>query len=197
MHTGLYWTVTISKAVMLLRKKSALSQAAFAELTGTSVETISRWENGHRSPNIETMKKLAALAESNNQPELRDVFESKWKKRIANRVRNLPSKGTQRRVSLDDLKFNAAVARYLAEDLENTLRRIGREFPDAENRYQWLVMSLRNAIHYLGRLHEETEMHIDENYGFDRAEEDKRLLRRPSKSTYGLQPNITKKGKNQ
>ncbi len=180
--------MTIRRAVSLLRKKSGLDQAAFAEQAGTTIETVSRWENGRRAPNSETLLQLASIAALKGQPELSAVFESKWKDRIASRRKHLPSAGTQRRLSVDDLKYIAAVARNVHDDLENTLRRVWREIPKAEDLYPWLIASLQsNALHYLGRVLEEVELHIDEPYGLTRAEEDKKLLLRRATSTYGLQ----------
>jgi hypothetical protein len=124
---------------------------------------------------------------------LRGFFESQRKAGIVARVESLPSAGTQRRVSLEDLKFSAAVSRYLDEELGNTLSRVKKEVPDAEERYPWLTASLQNALFYLGRQLEETELHIAEPWSFDRAEKDKKLLLRQPKSTYGLQAATPKK----
>ncbi|HEV3330550.1 MAG TPA: helix-turn-helix domain-containing protein [Bryobacteraceae bacterium] len=184
----------IRRAVSLLRKKAGLDQAEFAKLTGTTVETVSRWENGHRAPNIDTLKKLGAVAEAKGHPELRDVFESKWKKRIADRIGNLPSKGTQRRLSLEDLKYNAAISRYLDDDLSKILSRFRKQIPTADEDYPWLTWGLQNALFLLGRQLEEIELHIDQPYGHERTEEDEKLLRRQPKSTYGIQGLNKKKG---
>jgi transcriptional regulator with XRE-family HTH domain len=186
--------VIIRRAVWLLRKRVGLGQAELAKLTETTIETVSRWENGHRNPNIDTLKKLAAIAEAKGHPELRDVFESKWKKRIADRVGNLPSKGTQRRLSLQDLKYNAAISRYLDDELSNILSRFRKQIPRADEDYPWLTWGLQNALFYLGRQLEEIELHIDQLYDFGRAEEDKRLLLRQPKSNYRLQAPTKKKG---
>jgi transcriptional regulator with XRE-family HTH domain len=185
------------KAIEALRSKLGDSQYVFAKRLGTTVTTISRYENGHIEPSEEVLLKLAALAESAGEAHLRDTFESQRRAGIVARVESLPSPGTQRRVSLDDLKYIAAVARNVHDDLENTLARIWKEIPNAEDRYPWLTASLQsNALPYLGRVLEETELQIDEPYGPTRQDEDKRLLRRGPSSTYGLQaPQPTKKGK--
>ena len=119
MHTGYTRPVTIPEAVSTLRKRADLDQPALAALAQTTVETISRWERGHRAPSPEALKKLAAIAESKGQPELGDVFESKWKARIAGRIKNLPSSGTQRRVSVEDLKYWPYPERYGEADRTN------------------------------------------------------------------------------
>ena len=176
------------KAIEALRSKLGDSQSAFARRLGTTVTTISRYENGHIQPSEEALLKLAAIAESTGETHLRDTFESQRRAGIVARVESLPSPGTQRRVSLDDLKYIAAVARRVHDDLEQTLFRVWKDIPDAEDRYPWLIASLQsNALHYLGRQLEEVELHIDEPYGLTRAEEDEKLLRRGPSSTYGLQ----------
>ena len=87
-----------------------------------------------------------------------------------------------------EIHFVGSMARNVHDDLENTLRRVWREIPKAEDLYPWLIASLQsNALHYLGRVLEEVELHIDEPYGLTRAEEDKKLLLRRATSTYGLQ----------
>jgi len=133
--THAYWItlngVTIPKAVLVLRKKTGLDQVTFAALAETTPETVSRWERGHRAPNPEALSKLAAIAQSNKQTRLAKIFESKLKARIATRIRNLPSKRTQRRISLEDLKFNAAVARDLIKALRAMVERVEKDFPTA------------------------------------------------------------------
>jgi DNA-binding XRE family transcriptional regulator len=44
-----------------LRKEWALEQRDLAFILGVTRETISGWENGHRAPNIPTLRRLAKL----------------------------------------------------------------------------------------------------------------------------------------
>jgi transcriptional regulator with XRE-family HTH domain len=182
--------VTIRKAVKLLRTKASLDQAALAALAETTVETVSRWENGRRAPSSEALQQLASIAGEKGQPELRAVFESKRKDRIDSRRKRLPSAGTQRRISVEDLKFNAAVARYLDGELGKALILVKKELEQAKerSRLELLEANLKNALVYVGFQLDETELHIAEPYGSARMEEDQKLLRRPPKSMpYGLQ----------
>jgi transcriptional regulator with XRE-family HTH domain len=44
-----------------LREQIGLSQSDVAKLVGTTVQTVSRWENGHDRPTMAHRRKLARL----------------------------------------------------------------------------------------------------------------------------------------
>lgn len=45
--------------VLELRQRAGLTQVLLAELSGVRPSTISRYENGHASPTLETLERLA------------------------------------------------------------------------------------------------------------------------------------------
>ncbi len=47
------------KSLKQIRKESSLSQTKLGSLVGVSQETISQYENGTRTPNFNTAKKIA------------------------------------------------------------------------------------------------------------------------------------------
>lgn len=51
--------MNIGKAIADLRSSRRLSQRQLAELAGVEREHISHWENGHREPSVENLKRLA------------------------------------------------------------------------------------------------------------------------------------------
>ena len=51
-----------------IRKKSLLSQSAFAEVLGVSFSTINRWENGKSVPQIGMLKRINEFCVANNVP---------------------------------------------------------------------------------------------------------------------------------
>jgi transcriptional regulator with XRE-family HTH domain len=106
-----------AKAIKALRGKLGLSQAAFAEELGTTITTVSRYENGRIEPSEEALRKLADLAASTGLVDLRDFFENQRKVGILARVEKLPSPGTQRRVSVDELSSWYAHIGFLHDDL--------------------------------------------------------------------------------
>ncbi|MBT4498182.1 MAG: helix-turn-helix domain-containing protein [Gemmatimonadetes bacterium] len=56
---NLKWSPT---AVHQLREQMALSQEAFAEVVGTTRQTIINWEHGHQAPKKMASRLLSALA---------------------------------------------------------------------------------------------------------------------------------------
>lgn len=94
--------MTIPKAISILRDQT--SQREFAEKLGTTVETVSRWENGRREPTREALRKLAEFAQSLGRNDLHAIFEARRTASVAATIKNLPSAGTQRRVSVADLE---------------------------------------------------------------------------------------------
>jgi transcriptional regulator with XRE-family HTH domain len=97
--------MTLPEAIRLLRKKVGLSQADLAKRIDTTTFTISRWETGRREPNSAAMRKLAKVAEDGGFLAMRDFLEFHRKSAIAERMVNLQSPGTQRRVSADELEL--------------------------------------------------------------------------------------------
>ena len=110
-------TGRMAKAVEMLRRKLGDSQRAFAKRVETTVTTVSRYENGRIEPSEQALRKLATIAESAGLKDLQDFFENQRKLGIIARVESLPSAGTQRRVSLDDLKRWQAVPHFAAQEL--------------------------------------------------------------------------------
>lgn len=102
--------MTTRQAVSLLRQTMRLNQLQFAEKLGVTLTSVSRYENGREPSNI-ALKKLADIAEEAKLDHLRDVFAAKRRAAVIATIDNLPSAGTQRRVSVDDLKEWHNVAR--------------------------------------------------------------------------------------
>lgn len=176
--------VTTAKAIEALRKKLGDSQKIFAKRLGTTITTISRYENGRIEPSEGVLDNLATLAREASQDHLAVFFQGQRRASIVTRVGKLPSPGTQRRVSQDDLKYTAAVARYVAKEIKTLGGRIMEDAPPKADLY---ISAITNALYYLERQNEEIEVHIAEPWSGTRAEEDKRLLLRQSTSAYGLQ----------
>ncbi len=49
--------------VLELRQKAGLTQALLSALTGVKRSTISQYENGHSSPRVETLERLAGAVD--------------------------------------------------------------------------------------------------------------------------------------
>ena len=49
--------------VLELRQKAGLTQALLSALTGVKRSTISQYENGHSSPRVETLERLASAVD--------------------------------------------------------------------------------------------------------------------------------------
>ena len=162
--------VTIRKAIYSLRKKAGFEQPDLAEILETSVETVSRWENGHQAPTIKALKKLAAIAGTRGLPELYDVFDKQWKARVAGAVKKLPSAGSPRRVPLRDLKYWSAYLYATAKQIENLSPELTREY---------LLEHLRHAAWVMHHVRDEIEIPIAEPSSPSRIEEDAKLLRQP------------------
>lgn len=58
----------LSEILRYIRKKSRLSQNAFAEVLGVSFSTINRWENGKAVPQIGMLKRINEFCLANNIP---------------------------------------------------------------------------------------------------------------------------------
>jgi len=167
--------MTTAKAIATLRAEAKFSQDQLAERLGVTVTSISRYENG-REPNRQALKKLAAVAEAAGLRDLQKLFTARWQAAVARRVESLPSARTQRRVSLDDLKYWSAYLHQTSTIIQ------GLRITDGV-----AASHLQNAAWVMERVHDEIEVYIDEPQSSMRAEEDERILKshRP-KSTYGL-----------
>ena len=49
----------LNQTIKRLRKDKKITQEQLAELTGVSLKTVQRWENGERSPRIDEVNRLA------------------------------------------------------------------------------------------------------------------------------------------
>lgn len=58
--------MSLSKEIILIRKKGFCTQVEFAERIGVSYSTVNRWETGKMNPNVSTMKRLKAYCEALN-----------------------------------------------------------------------------------------------------------------------------------
>ena len=58
----------MSEILRYIRKKSLLSQNAFAEVLGVSFSTINRWENGKAVSQISMSKRINEFCLANNIP---------------------------------------------------------------------------------------------------------------------------------
>ena len=65
-----------SERVKVLRKKSFLTQEAFAKEIGVVSATVNRWETGKAKPNMSAMKAIKAFCEKNNYPY--SLIEEEW-----------------------------------------------------------------------------------------------------------------------
>ena len=60
--------MNFDKMIKFIRKKSLLSQNAFAEALGVSFSTINRWENGKSVPQIGMLKCINEFCVENKIP---------------------------------------------------------------------------------------------------------------------------------
>ena len=103
-YDSVYYNVmSTAEAVSRLREKLGQNQKEFAETLGVTITTISRYENG-REPTSSVLEKLASLSDKAGVAYLRDLFAAKRRSDIANRVENLSSAGSARRVSAWELE---------------------------------------------------------------------------------------------
>jgi len=153
--------VTTANAIAALRERMAMSQQAFADRLGISIGAISRYEKGLRSPRRPILKKLSTLAESASLPQLRDFFEAKSATDMAARIDNLPSAGSARRVSVQDLNLWCEWLEQADDWLKPILKHseTSTTIPDiqlareAAGRITDTLVNIRHAIrHYLSPL---------------------------------------------
>ena len=60
--------MNFDEMIKFIRKKSLLSQSAFAEVLGVSFSTINRWENGKSVPQIGMLKRINEFCVENKIP---------------------------------------------------------------------------------------------------------------------------------
>jgi transcriptional regulator with XRE-family HTH domain len=157
--------VTVKRAIATLRSEIGITQQQLAQKLGVTVTTVSRYENG-REPRREILEVLAALAESAGIGRLRDFFETKRRAAIVARIHKLPSSGTQRRISLDDLKYWSAYLNMTARDIT----KLHIEDPVAKE-------YLRNAAFVMSHVRDKIEVYVDEPRSSTRLQEDQEILR--------------------
>ena len=51
-------TMTFAQTIKRWRKRAKLTQQSLANALGTTVTTVSRWETGRSTPDLETMKRI-------------------------------------------------------------------------------------------------------------------------------------------
>lgn len=124
--------MTTAEAITALRRKTSLSQRGLAEQLGVTITSISRYENG-REPSRDVLKRLSEIAAGARLPSLATFFDRQIRAGIAEKIANLPSAGTQRRVSVSDLERWAEEQRelaFLVRGLGNALRELPRAMLD-------------------------------------------------------------------
>ena len=55
-----------SEDIREIRKKSLMSQEAFAQVLGVSFTTVNRWESGKTEPSYKALKTIQSFCEENN-----------------------------------------------------------------------------------------------------------------------------------
>lgn len=103
-----------------LREKMGISQQELADKLGVTVTSISRYENG-REPDRQVLRRLAEIAREAKLRQLQTAFEEGWRAAIAEKLDNLPSAGTQRRVSVADLEYWQWVAQETVRSIQIAL----------------------------------------------------------------------------
>ncbi len=68
--------VLLSECIKVLRKKSFLTQEAFAKELGVVSATVNRWETGKAKPNMTAMRSIKEFCEKNNYPY--SSIEEEW-----------------------------------------------------------------------------------------------------------------------
>lgn len=116
----------------MLREKMGCNQQQFADSLGVTLTSVSRYENGREPSNV-VLKKLAELAHVAKLDHLGDVFAAKRRAGVVARIENLPSAGTQRRVSVDDLKEWHRIARQTFTVLQEVATQLKTKPAGPEN----------------------------------------------------------------
>lgn len=69
-----------SECLKVLRKKSFLTQEAFAKEIGVVTATVNRWETGKAKPNMTAMRSIKQFCTVHNYPY--DEIEDFWLKEV-------------------------------------------------------------------------------------------------------------------
>lgn len=160
--------MTTGEAIIKLREKmGGLTQQQLAQSLGVTITSVSRYENG-REPSRQVLKKLADLA-GFGEPSLRDIFEQKRREDIAARIENLPSGGSQRRVTLEDISQWAAIAEDIANSSTNAIVlteqlaqavKTGIKASQLESQLRIIQETIRMSLTYAADLGEDIEVYI-------------------------------------
>jgi len=162
--------MTTPKAVSAVREGMKLNQREFAEHIGTTVETISRWERGHREPTRQALERLSVVAQEAGLKHLADFFFRSAQATIINRVKGLKSSGSERHISIKELKYWSAY-------LHQTWRGINDTLASRVTTADQLRESLRNVAGVMDHIRDKIELYIDEPPSSDRAREDEEILK--------------------
>jgi transcriptional regulator with XRE-family HTH domain len=119
--------VSTAEAIHRLRKKLGLRQPEFARRLGVTVTSVSRYENG-AEPSTAVLTRLMQLCgsplSSKFSPEmasLRSLFEAKRRSDIVSALENLASRGTNRGVSVTDLRLLQAGLRLIGVNMKRLI----------------------------------------------------------------------------
>lgn len=78
-----------SEMIKYIRKKSLLTQSAFADVLGVSFSTINRWENGKAVPQITMLKRINDFCVANNIPvDVTSIICTDTHQQMANKIQN-------------------------------------------------------------------------------------------------------------
>jgi len=146
-----------------------MRQHELAARLGVTSTSVSRYENG-REPSRQVLKKLADVAEFAGVVPLRDFFEDKRRREIVARIENLPSGGTQRRVTVEDIAQWAAIAEDIAsnnkvaynltEKLEGELKTGAIKLPQVQSQLGVIRETIRMGLISAADLGEDVELYI-------------------------------------
>ena len=71
-------TVMIGRNIAEARKRAGLSQEKLAEKIGVTAQAVSKWENGHNTPDLDNLFLLADATGTSYRVILGDPEEGKW-----------------------------------------------------------------------------------------------------------------------
>ena len=147
----------------MLRSRLGDSQSRFAKKLGTTITTISRYENARIGIAEEMLMKMAELAKVAALTDLKNFFESQRNLAITARVESLPSAGAQRRVSLKDLQRWHGMAAVVEEKVSEAMESYAaiRCRPEDQQKLgatNYLLNAIKNNI--VGELKKSIELYI-------------------------------------
>lgn len=152
--------MTTSEAIVKFRNKLTLSQAELAVALGIGARSVSRYENG-REPNAEVLDRLSGLARKAELKRFDDLFQAKRRSDIANQIETLPSSGTARRVSFQDLGSWAAKAKEIKAFNQSGLDLVEHlKILDLSNSLEAIVESFRMGVTAAKELSEDIGIYL-------------------------------------